>query len=277
MQPKVIEMSGKSPPLQVVTITPDMARGWLEMNVSNRPVREMTIRKYVEAMKGGQWELNGETIKFSADGVLLDGQHRLRAIVQSGVSVPSYVVHGLPARVFDTIDTGANRSIGDLLALQGEVSNNVLGVALRLQYVHDELGSIRELHSNLAKLVNNRDLLETLERHPGVTASIAFVGGVPALKKLLSPATAAFLHYQFARLQPHHADAFFVKLARATDLGVDHPILTLRSRLEGMSKSTYAERTEAVAITIKAWNAYRQQRPARSLRWSKVEDFPVAA
>ena len=42
----VIEMKGKSP-MQVVTITPEIAREWLNSNVHNRPVRETTIRRLV--------------------------------------------------------------------------------------------------------------------------------------------------------------------------------------------------------------------------------------
>lgn len=272
----VIEMKGKKP-MQIVTVTPEIAREWLDSNIHNRPVRETTIRRYVEAMKAGQWELNGETIKFSSQGVLLDGQHRLRAVVQSGVTIQSYVIHDLPPAVFDTIDTGANRSISDLLALQGESNNVVLGPALRLLYIQDELGSVREMSGKMARVVTNRDLLETLERHPNLIHSISFVGGVTAIKKLLSIPVAAYCHYMFTKLQPHHADSFFIKLARASDLEEDNPILILRMRLEGMSKASTGDRLEAIAITIKAWNAYRERRPVKSLRWSRVEDFPVAA
>lgn len=245
--------------------------------MQNRPVRENTIRKYVESMKAGQWELNGETIKFLTQGVLLDGQHRLRAVVQSGVTIQSYVVHNLPSKVFDTIDTGANRSIGDLLALQGEMDTVRLGPALRLQYVHDELGSVRELNSQLARAVNNRDLLETLQRHPAIIHSLSFVSGVAGLKDYLTVPMATFLHYQFAQIQQHHADSFLIKLARSTDLGDDHPILALRTRLKNLSLLGNSDRIEALAITIKAWNAFRHHKPILSLRWSKAEDFPEAA
>jgi hypothetical protein len=271
----VIELKGGNS-MKVVNITPEIARTWLDSNVHNRPVRETTIRRYVEAMKSGHWELNGETIKFSEKGVLLDGQHRLRAIVQSGVAIQSYVIHDLPSRVFDTIDTGANRSIGDLLALQGEQNNLIIGPALRMLFIQDELGSVREMSGKLARIVTNRDLLETLDRHQGLVHSISFIGGLAAIKKYLSVPIASFCHYLFSKIQPHHADAFFIKLARSTDLDEDSPILMLRQRLEGMSKSSIGDRLEAIAITIKSWNAYREQRTIRSLRWSKIEDFPVA-
>ena len=227
--------------MRLVTITPETAREWLESNFNNRPVREMTIRKYVEAMKAGQWEGNGETIKFSTRGVLLDGQHRLRAVVQSGVTIESHVIFDLQPKVFDTIDPGAARSISDLLALQGEANNLVLGPALRLQYVQDELGSVREMSGKLARVVTNRDMLETLDRHPNLVHSISFIGGLGTIKKYLSVPVAAYCHYVFTRIQPHHADAFFIKLARSTDLDGESPIMALRQRLEGMSEGNVGD------------------------------------
>src|ERR1700753_330097 len=124
---KVVEMKKDNEHLMVMKITPEIARAWLETNIHNRPVNETVIARYVEAMKSGQWERNGETIKFANTGALLDGQHRLKAVLQSGVTIETYVVFNLPPQVFDTIDTGRNRSIGDLLALDGEAHGSVMG------------------------------------------------------------------------------------------------------------------------------------------------------
>lgn len=273
---KVVEMKKEKEHLMVMKITPEIARAWLETNIHNRPVNETVIARYAEAMKSGQWERNGETIKFADTGALLDGQHRLKAVIQSGVTVETYVVFNLPQKVFDTIDTGKSRTITDLLALDGEPHGNVMGPALRLLYVHDEFGSPTEMGKRLARLITNRDLMETRQRHPELEQSVGFVTGVKGLNKYMGPASAAYLHYMFAKLQPHLADSFFIRLARAQDMEDDHPIFVLRRRLEGMSKATDADRLEALAITIKAWNIYRQRKTVKLLRWSRVEDFPVA-
>jgi hypothetical protein len=67
----------------------------------------------------GEWDLNGQTIKVSVDGALLDGQHRLEAVVHSGVTISSVVVRGLSPAARDTIDTGRRRRLADVLAIEG--------------------------------------------------------------------------------------------------------------------------------------------------------------
>lgn len=266
----------KSQEVKLMTVTPEVAREWLESNLDNRPIKESVIRRYAEAMKAGQWEINGESIKFSIKGVLLDGQHRLRAIINSGITVQTYVVMGLPGAVFDTIDTGVVRTASDLLALEGEDNHNVLSPCLRLLYIEDELGSIREMNSKLAKIITNRDILETLDRHGQVRQSLAFVTGVVGLSKLLSVPLLTFLHYKFTKLNAPNADTFFIKLARAIDLEEEDPIYLLRSRLNNMNKASTAGRIEAVALAIKAWNHYRTKEPIKQLRWLISEDYPIA-
>lgn len=67
---------------EVETITPELAADLLSRNMKNRPVSQQRVRKYMAAMVAGKWLLNGEAIKISIDGRLIDGQHRLKAIIQ---------------------------------------------------------------------------------------------------------------------------------------------------------------------------------------------------
>ena len=92
------------------------------------------------------------------------------------------------------------------------------------------------------------------------------------------------LHYLFSRKDPALADEFFVKLAQGTNLKDDDPIYLLRERL--MRENLKGSRTrmvprEALALTIKAWNAKRKNEKPRSLRWrgngEGAEEFPVIA
>ena len=89
----------------------------------NRPLRTSCIERYADIIKRGQWELNGETIKFDTSGTLLDGQHRLSAVILAGMPIKSYVIRDLPRKVFDTLDTGKGRTGADVLSLRGEKQN----------------------------------------------------------------------------------------------------------------------------------------------------------
>ena len=65
-------------------VTPDMARTYLKSNTHNRPLDAARVSKYAADMRAGRWLVSPETISFDEHGVLLNGQHRLGAIVESG-------------------------------------------------------------------------------------------------------------------------------------------------------------------------------------------------
>ena len=64
---------------KVETITPDIAKTMLGENVNNRRISHDNVNMFAREMRNGEWRFNGEAIKFSKDGRLLDGQHRLLA------------------------------------------------------------------------------------------------------------------------------------------------------------------------------------------------------
>lgn len=72
---------------EVVLVTPEMAVKLLNGNEDNRKLRPSVVREYAIYMQSGQWRENGETIAITKKGTLLNGQHRLHAVIASGVSV----------------------------------------------------------------------------------------------------------------------------------------------------------------------------------------------
>lgn len=107
---------------KVVTITPEMAREWLTRNMQgNRPVLKTTVHNYARQMKAGTWNLTHQGIAFDEDGVLVDGQHRLHAIIEANVPVKmnvTYNVHREQGEVF-TIDMGRKRTYANVAQMSG--------------------------------------------------------------------------------------------------------------------------------------------------------------
>lgn len=110
---------------EFIDVTPAMARAWLVgNNKRNRKLRETTSAAYAQDMRNGDWLLNHQGLAFNTAGELIDGQHRLSAVVESGCTVKMLVSHGWPAattrraKLMDTVDRGAARSIADMLGLQ---------------------------------------------------------------------------------------------------------------------------------------------------------------
>lgn len=109
-----------------MTITPDTARDWLENRnlsekrpVNNRSLSVHTVRKYATAMAEGRWKLVHQGIAFDRDGWLIDGQHRLSAIVQANIPVPMMVIPNCDPDTFDVLDTGLRRQAAHLIPING--------------------------------------------------------------------------------------------------------------------------------------------------------------
>lgn len=104
---------------KIELITPKIAEQYLEKNSNNyRRLYKATVDQYASEMLNGKWIFNGEAIKFNKSGKLVDGQHRLSAIVKSGCSIPMVVITDVNDDV-NTFDIGKTRSVSDIAAANG--------------------------------------------------------------------------------------------------------------------------------------------------------------
>lgn len=103
--------------ITIETITPSQAAVWLAGNINNRSMRQSLVKQYAKEMKNGTWRLTHQGIAFAIDGTLLDGQHRLAAIIESGIAVTMLVTRGVDQRSQLVMDYHARRSSGDALSL----------------------------------------------------------------------------------------------------------------------------------------------------------------
>lgn len=115
----------------VETIGPALASSYLEKNIANRPLRKQYVAHLSSLMRSGEFRQNGDPIRFNGS-VLIDGQHKLSAIVDSGKEFEFVVVRGLGSDAFSTIDKGLHRKTSDTLQLEGFTNCKTLASSLRL-------------------------------------------------------------------------------------------------------------------------------------------------
>jgi hypothetical protein len=90
----------------------------LAMNINNRPVKKAVVEKYSRDMKAGNWRVTNQGIGISNDGILIDGQHRLLALRESGYpNVECVVVYGLDQESQRVVDQHAKRDARDLFRI----------------------------------------------------------------------------------------------------------------------------------------------------------------
>jgi len=109
-------------------VGPEFAKVLLTMNVRNyRAINGNRVRKLAAEMKSGKWKKNGEAIVFTTEGILGNGQHRLEAIVLSGVTICVYLI--FDAEPTDLFDVGAVRTVLTMFKAEG-TSINYLDIAI---------------------------------------------------------------------------------------------------------------------------------------------------
>ena len=266
----------------IETITPEMAKKIFDNNLpGNRHVSDPFVQKYANKMKEEKWELNGESIKISADGRLLDGQHRLLACVRSGKPFTTVIIRGLPSSAFSTIDIGRRRSVAQILRQSGFHSTSLMAAGINW---------IKALKSGKAQMVHAsvtpQEAIDFVTANPQMQISASFVHNLSALCKLARPGLLGALHFLFVtKGGQHDANKFFLDLEMGNNLAAADPTLTLKQRLIEQIGSKSAREANNVVIAcwfINAWNARRKGRPLFILKGpvtdvNGVEQYPDIA
>jgi hypothetical protein len=249
-------------------ITPSLAKIMLGYNSKNRSVKPSNLDRITAEMDEGRFVFNGDAIRFSSKQTLLDGQHRLIACCDTGISFTSVVIEGIDQDAFKTIDTGSKREPGDVLSISGFQNCKMLAAAVRLvEFI--ESGN-RCLQS--VKLTGG-EILGLAEKMEGIADSGHFA--VSAKSAYLTTTATCALHYLFEKIDSIKAASFFLKLKNGDSLNSTHPILILRNMLDFSRKSTRRYPPETVlALTIKAWNHFRRGNQIKSIRYRDDEEFP---
>lgn len=253
------------------TVTPKKAMEWLKRNVNNRNIRKGYSEMLAEAMNSGEWVLNGETIKFNCNGDLLDGQHRLNAVIISGKSIETYIVRGVQHDAFDTIDTGTRREVKDVFYRMGKPHYSHLATAIRIV---SEIESGTTIGSGGARL-RNIQAVEILKKNPQIEDSVQLMGTLD-IRKLMSVGQAAALHYLMAKMDSDKAALFWTNVADGVGLVKTMPAYMFRDRLiENRAAKAKLRRFDLMGLAIKAWNHFRAGKSTRCLKVSENEAFPT--
>lgn len=255
-----------------MTITPVVAELLLKNNPDNRVISKRIVERYVADMKAGRWVMNGEPIIIAETGELNDGQHRCAAVVESGVPIKAFVTFGVERSTRTTLDQGAKRTIGHILAMGGYLDYNNLAHAAAIAcayfahknwYRHNKIRpTTGEVEAYVAK------------HHKSLAEGIVH-GRVAKKYKIANVSLFAGAYHILARKDREAAEAFVVPLLEGIGFkGKSDPIYVLRQRL--VNGYGEIEESEVVAFIIKAWNAHRSGNPIKQLKWIAGESFPIA-
>ena len=248
------------PSATFVAVTPETAERWLELNFKNRNLRKADVNRYARDMKAGRWHLDGSPIRFASDGSLLDGQHRLAAIIKADVTLNLLVVRGVSPAAQAVMDTGRKRTAADVLAINGHRNYTLIAAAARLGVnVADD-----DVSQNNG--VSHPEILAYLDENPDIVSAAEFVAPI-ARRTNCSPSVVAYSYMIMRRISPQDAAEFWMRVAEGVGLDRSAPELVLRERLaEALRSRERLSRDVLLSMIFRAWNARREGRTIQVLR-----------
>lgn len=262
--------------IKQMVVTPAKAREMLEQNIHNRPMHHRRISQYARDMKEGRWKQSGDPIRFAIDGRLLDGQHRLNALIKANTPLNFVCIYDLDESVFEVIDTGKIRNGSDVLAMQGVKNRAVVAAAARHQYYY-ESGAFNGGDASKALIpATNQDVVAMVAEHPGILDSASKLTGYNTIRGLMPPSLCVFFHYNFGRVNLVKCEEFFLILEGRVSDNQGSAALKLRQRLvENKIAKAKFKQSYTAALVIKAWNAFVSGSVIKNLNFKSNEEFPT--
>jgi hypothetical protein len=273
------------PTVRIEQVGPRLADKWLGTQERNRDIANTRVAWLMGIIERGEWELTNDAISFDTTGRLLNGQHRLTAIVVSEQTLPLVILRGLPPSVQDVMDTGLVRRTADALKMRGEVQVFALAAALRwehrLRRLEQDPTDILSFGTHGADRPTTPHLLTIFDEDPERWREMVRLSASMSRTIKVRPGVGAALFRRFFALDETDAGAFLEALMTGANLAEDDPILLLRQNLQPTrirSRNRMPDFKEA-GLICKAWNLWRDGDRRGHLVWhyggSGKEPFPI--
>lgn len=257
-------------------ITPSIAKDMLESNVSNRRVNRHIVSQYANDMINGQWKVDtAEVIKISKTNIILDGQHRLLAIVKANIPIYFHVAIDLEDSVFDVLDTGKIRNSTDIFKINGIPKESTIP-SIITTYNQIIFGKYYVLQG--AEKSTSHQLLQQYYESPEFWQNVGRVAHNYYLSfaKILKPSMIGGFYAYFLKSDKELAESFFSQLCTGANI-TNNTILLLRNRLiaDKVSVKKIQKLTKVIFI-IKTWNAFFWNKELKCLKFdADIEKVPI--
>ena len=254
----------------------------LEKSPENqRRHKEALSDHYASIMSRGEWALNGEPIIISESGKMVDGQHRMQAVIKPNSVVDMVVVAGVCDSSFMSIDTGRKRTGGDVLTIAGMTNGNGYSSAAAFAWVYERArrtgGSL-----NANARASAAEILALVQTNEEIFSRA--LKAADKVRRVIPSATGSIvagLYFVFSKHDNEDRSAsFFDRIAGGSGLYQGDPELAIRNRFQSMvtgrvMKTHVVKRQVKAAYFCIAYKAFLAGRKISIFRWTEGRDpFP---
>jgi len=255
-------------------VTPSWAEQILKKNGPtdrNRKLNVSYVDKLAGEIKAGAWRETGSPIIVSRTGRLLDGQHRLYAVVKAQKPIRNLVVTGIEDKNFDAIDSGRPRHAADVLHIKGY--NNVFSAASMLGLM-DRYDS-KKLNERMTSKHLNTRVMQLTNKYEGFDKHLIGTRtgmGMPVIPSAVS-ALVYILHREKA--DPAKIQVFIDQVVRGIGLEADSPTYKLREyTAQQRANSTVRRADDHLILLMHIWNMFMARKKVKRISWQNLMEDP---
>jgi hypothetical protein len=236
-------------PLAIESISPETAERYLTHNTRNRKVVAAHVDAIARDIRGGNWMMNAQPICFSRSGRLLNGQHRLSAVLQAGEAIEVPVMRGLPEEAYATYDIHAKKGPQLGAAFDGFGDRPLIAAAAVLLWKHE----LKPAGTRNAK-PTPAEVMRIVEQHPRLLEMRTFG------RKMIEfgrGSVLAYAAYCIERDDPELGRVFLERFETGADLPRGHLILELRKRMQILRRERTSQEEQFKEV-MNAWARFKE-------------------
>jgi len=159
-----------TPTFEVVTMTPQWASQLLgQTKQRNRKFKRRHLERLTSTIQSGNWYITAQGIALDQDNNILDGQHRLAAVVRAEKPIQIMLGRNLDPGIFNVVDTGSTRTAGDALDILGSSKGKTVAAALKNYQLYYQFPKVKwsgnhtPAHTEVTKLYDiHKDYVENM-------------------------------------------------------------------------------------------------------------------
>lgn len=261
-----------------VLITPQLAKELLSKNNTNRVISKGRISLYANDMLEGRWKENtAEFIKVADNGDILDGQHRLLAIVQSNCPIWFHTAFGLNKSVFDVLDTGKVRSSADAFSVEKIDNYKIISSTVKGYLVLTKNNMTTARESLASQKLTNTIVLEEYSSRPEFWQEVCSFSqrSYRNFSHILSPSFIGTLYSYLYNISPEDSRNFINQVCSGDTITNSSITVLRRALLKDKVSSRKMQFPDKFAIIIKTWNAFRLGKNYQIIKFDKnTENTP---
>lgn len=283
----VARMENPEAGLELTVMVADLRAEGAELllagNSRNRTLREANVRRITDDLLSGDWTFDSSPIRVSRDGALLDGQHRLTALVRAAeqdpeITMRALVVIGLDGETQMVMDGGVRRTAGEQLGLRGVP--NYLPVAACTSVINARRAKLFKTtgYKNGPTPLSHAQVWTIYQENPDlIQEAVRAAGRATRLLNRASPSAFAGLYYELAQIDHAAATDMFDRIADNRTDGLGDPVnALLRKMAEDYKAGRKTTMAQQIYLLVRCWNALRVGEKITVIRFSMNEKpFPM--